>query len=139
MTFRSIALALLVALAGCSTAAAPTPAPTQDQPAADFASPEDTLRSVIRAINERDIAAYKQCFGPTAITRDELGIGRYTSNPDRFWSELEGTFRGPQTLVVETIEDAFAKGSVTAPEAEGGGIGSIAFERVGGEWKIRAW
>ncbi len=135
---RHIALAIALACFGCSSTT-PAKTPVAPELTRDFASPEDTLRTLIRAIEHRDIEAYKQCFGPTAIARDELGMGRYTSNPDRFWSELEGTFRGPQTLVVEMREDAFAKGSVTAPEAEGGGIGSIAFERVASGWKIRNW
>lgn len=101
-------------------------------------SPQATFHTVIKAIQNRDIQLYKKCFSEKALKIGEAMIEKYEKDPDRFWTQLQEIFQGPQSLQVN-IQGDKAKGSVTAPQAKGGGIGSIGFIKEGEEWKIRAW
>ena len=104
----------------------------------DLSTPKATFKAVVKAVQDKDIKTYKKCFSDGAIKKGEAMIKKFDRNPDAFWSELQGIFKGPQSIDVK-INGNMAKGSVTAPEAQGGGIGGMSFEKVGDQWKIRGW
>jgi hypothetical protein len=135
----------LAELGGRILAAAKNPpAPAGRTPPAEAGdapdSPRRAFETLLRAVRERDIALYKSCFTEEAL-KGEAEIARFERDPEGFWTELQGVFRGPQTLNLPDPLPAEGpvKGRVEAPEAEHGGIGTVSFLREGGRWKIHRW
>ena len=98
------------------------------------------METLVRAIRARDVDLYKKCFTEEA-QKGEAALGELKENSERFWTRLQGLFRGPQTLRVPAPgpDDRRIRGHVVAPEAEEGGIGSITFEKEGADWKVCRW
>ncbi len=107
--------------------------------AVDLTTPEGTFSAIQKAVEEKDIDLYKYCFTAEAIERGEAMLTFHDKDPAKFWAELHGIFKGPQSITISDRTDTEARGRVTAPEADGAGIGGVRFERVASEWKIRAW
>lgn len=107
--------------------------------AVDFTTPEGTFNAIQKAVEEEDLALYTDCFTTEAIERGEAMLSFYEENPVKFWTELHGIFKRPQAITISERTDTGARGNVSAPEADGGGIGGIRFEKVASEWKISAW
>ena len=105
----------------------------------DLSTPEGTFRTLRTAVTNKDIELYKVCFTDGALAGGEAEMDKFERDPDAFWAEFQGFFRGPQSIEVEIFADDGARGLVTAPQAEDGGIGGIRFARVGNDWKIRTW
>lgn len=107
--------------------------------AQDLSTPESTFKTLLTAIENQDLELYKRCWVEESLE----GEGMYTNlktDPD-LWEELKAIFHGPQTLK-ETEPMAGAtkfKTTVIAPEAEGGGIGTITMILEGEEWRMYRW
>ena len=104
----------------------------------DLSTPVATFDTIREAIAAEDIGAYKACFTTKALESEAM-LKDFERDPDAFWDELQGIFRSPITVQQTDNDGSTARLSVTAPEAEGGGIGGMTLEKVGEEWKIRAW
>ncbi|MCB9743541.1 MAG: hypothetical protein H6741_05900 [Alphaproteobacteria bacterium] len=130
-----------------SKASAPPPPdpvsiPITPLAAPDFSSPEAALGTLIHAVQERDLEAYQRCFTQAAIEGKEAGVERLQGEgAERAWAELEGIFRGPLSFDVMDVsgDGQQARAHVLAPEAEGGGIGSLRFVRDAEGWKVDRW
>ena len=120
---------LSVGLLSCSNSGSQT----------DLNTPEATFNTIVQAIQDKDINTYKNCFTDEAIERGEPQLKDYERDPDRFWQELQGLFKGPQSIEITMRSDTEAGGSVTAPEADGGGIGGMTFQKINSQWKIQGW
>jgi hypothetical protein len=106
-----------------------------------FSSPEETFATLVEAIQNKNLDLYRSCWDPTRVER-EGSISKLESNPE-LWEELQGIFKGPQNLKSE-VEDRRlgadkARFNVEAPEAEGGGIGTLTMVKLDGEWKLYTW
>ena len=131
-------LPLLVLLAGCP--AEPTvPSSTEPAVAKPFDTPEATLATVVKAIRGKDLELYKQCFTDDAHKRGESALTRFQKSADKTWAELQGLFNGPQSFAKKETDGDAVRVQVDSPEAKRGGIGSMSFRKVGGEWKIENW
>ena len=122
---KSIAFATVLSLQLAACGGAPTPLATSS--GEDFATPQGTFATLVAAVRARDLDTYARCFAAGSAESEGM-VSRIRKQPERNWRELQGIFRGAQTLSVELDGDT-ARGQVDAPEAEQGGIGSIRFVR----------
>lgn len=116
--------------------------PVTPQATPDFSSPEAALGTLITAIRARDLEAYSRCFTQEAIEGREAGVERLQGEgAERAWAELEGIFQGPQSFDHLDLsgDGQRASAHVHAPEAEGGGIGSVRFAKDAEGWKVDRW
>jgi hypothetical protein len=105
-----------------------------------FGTPEDTFATLCQAIQNKDASLYRNCWDPERVER-EGSLSKLESNPE-LWEELQGIFKGPQTLKSEKdgrLGADKARFSVAAPEADGGGIGTLTMVNRDGEWKMYTW
>lgn len=104
-----------------------------------FDTPEATFNTLVKAIREKDMATYKQCWHPESAEREGM-VSRLESDPSK-WDELQGIFKGPQKIEKKDLNrDGTSCGmQIDAPEADGGGIGGLRMIKVGEEWKMKSW
>lgn len=132
-------LMLSVAACGHANNAGPTVATAPAATNGGFSSPEAAFQTLLTAIRGRDFELYRSCFSQEARQNHEPNEEAFQSNPSRFWEELAGMTRGSQTLQIRSQTEEHVRARVLAPEADEHGIGSIAFSRENGEWKISSW
>ncbi|MDH3590571.1 MAG: hypothetical protein OER88_01740 [Planctomycetota bacterium] len=127
-------LAPLLLLAGCS-GGPKDPAAS----ASAFDTVQATFDTLVRAIRAKDLELYKQCFTTKAHERGESGLAKFEQKPEEAWKELQGMFSGPLSIKDQETRGDTTRVSIEAPEAEGGGIGGMTFQRVDGKWLVRNW
>ena len=107
--------------------------------ASRFGTVEATLATMVTAVRTRDMELYKECFTKEAHAKGESALKRFEKNANKTWTELNGMFRGPQSIGEREVRGDITRVRVKAPEAQRGGIGSMQFRKVAGEWKIDNW
>lgn len=134
MRVQTLSLVVLV-IAGC-------PASTSDsEPSGSsrFGTVEATLATIVKAVRTKDMELYKECFTKEAHEKGESALKKFEKNAAKTWAELNGLFRGPQSIGEREVNGDVTRVRIKAPEAQGGGIGSMRFRKVAGEWKIDNW
>lgn len=107
-----------------------------------FGTPEETFATLQEAIKNKDLTLYEQCWDPER--KEKEGSVSQLRDKEGLWEELQGIFKGPQTLGDgnESVTDdgrTKKKFEITAPEAEQGGIGAITMVKNGDKWQMYSW
>ena len=83
---------------------------------------------------------YESCFSAAAREPSgEAGLVHFEKEPERQWEKLDGMFGGPQEFDIHRITRDEAFTEVKAPEADGGGVGSVYFVKENCDWLIERW
>ena len=128
-------LATLLLLAACSDH---TDKETEPR-IGSFETIPDTFATLVHAIRNKDFELFQRCFTDRANERGESGLKRIAKDPDKGWARLQAVFAGPQLIKQMDKSGDSARVTIDAPEAKGGGIGRMTFERVGNKWLVRSW
>jgi hypothetical protein len=107
-----------------------------------FDTPESTFLTLQQAIQNKDLKLYAQCWDPERLERE--GSYSMLQEKPKLWEELQGMFQGPQTLGKGKRSQSAdgrekLKFEVDAPEAKGGGIGSMIMILNGENWQMYSW
>jgi hypothetical protein len=109
--------------------------------AQNLKSPLKTFKSLVKAIQKRDIDTYRNCWAENRVEKEGM-ISTLEEKPEE-WDELQGIFRGKLTLTGQGTETrngkTFYKGRVKSPDADQGGIGNLTMVKEGKKWKMYSW
>ncbi len=105
-------------------------------------TPRARFELLVAAVRAKDLEAYKECWSVHARP-DESMIERLEAGDDKLWEQMQGVFKGPQTLIERkrlSIDGrAHFKGKVDAPEADGLGVGSLMMVQDEDGWRMVSW
>ena len=121
---------LLMVLAGCKSAPAS---------GADYTTPEATLKTLLHAVQTKDLELYKSCFTSEALRHDRTGLAYLKESPETFWEETGAMLKGPITVENVKVEDNMAMLDIRAPNSKDPDFKAMDMRRSDGEWKIHRW
>jgi len=134
-----ILVLLLLTFGACSENSDAPDAKSDEPKVPSFDTVEGTFATLLHAIRNQDLELYKRCFTAGANEGGESQLKLHAKDSGTFWAQLQFLFRGPQSLKNKDVDGDRTTVHVEAPEAKGGGIGRMRFDRVDDRWLIASW